>query len=131
MKLLLSICAIAVLATAGCGSSSSSSTSSSSASTPAAGAGGHDLTIRAAADGLKFDTNQLNATAGKVTITMHNDSPLQHDVALKGGVNVKGDVVTKGGTSTVSTDLKPGQYTYYCSVDGHEGAGMTGTLTVK
>ena len=36
-----------------------------------------------------------------------------------------------GGTSTVTATLKPGTYTFYCSVDGHEAAGMKGTLTVK
>ena len=40
-------------------------------------------------------------------------------------------VVTNGGTSTVTVTLKPGTYTFYCSVDGHEAAGMKGTLTVK
>jgi uncharacterized cupredoxin-like copper-binding protein len=40
-------------------------------------------------------------------------------------------VVQNGGTSTVSETLKPGTYTFYCSVDGHEAAGMKGTLTVK
>jgi uncharacterized cupredoxin-like copper-binding protein len=40
-------------------------------------------------------------------------------------------VVGQGGKSVASADLKPGQYTFYCSVDGHEAAGMTGTLTVK
>jgi uncharacterized cupredoxin-like copper-binding protein len=31
----------------------------------------------------------------------------------------------------VSTSLKPGSYTFYCTVDGHEAAGMKGTLTIK
>jgi uncharacterized cupredoxin-like copper-binding protein len=31
----------------------------------------------------------------------------------------------------VSAQLKPGNYTFYCSVPGHRQAGMQGTLTVK
>jgi plastocyanin len=123
---------IAVFAAAGCGGSSNSNSSSGTgtAATSSSG-GGNQLTLTADASQLKYDTTQLNATAGKVTITMTNNSPLQHDVALKGGVDVKGDVVGQGGKSVVSTDLKPGLYTFYCSVDGHEAAGMNGTLTVK
>jgi plastocyanin len=123
---------IAVFAAAGCGGSSNSNSSSGTgtAATSSSG-GGNQLTLTADASQLKYDTTQLNATAGKVTITMTNNSQLQHDVALKGGVDVKGDVVGQGGKSVVSTDLKPGLYTFYCSVDGHEAAGMNGTLTVK
>jgi len=62
---------------------------------------------------------------------MKNLSPLQHDVAIKGkGVSVKGKVVGKGATSTVTATLKKGTYTFYCSVDGHAAAGMKGTLTI-
>lgn len=35
------------------------------------------------------------------------------------------------GTKTLSVNLKPGTYAFYCSVDGHRAAGMQGTLTVK
>jgi plastocyanin len=62
---------------------------------------------------------------------MTNRGPLEHDVAIKGnGVDEKGQVVGQGGKSTVTADLKPGTYTFYCSVDGHEAAGMKGTLIV-
>jgi uncharacterized cupredoxin-like copper-binding protein len=27
--------------------------------------------------------------------------------------------------------LKPGEYEYYCPVDGHKAGGMEGTLTVQ
>jgi plastocyanin len=136
MKRIAILSLIAVFAAVGCGGSSSS-TSSSGTGAPATtssgggGGGGTQLALAADPSQLKFDKSQLNAPAGKVTITMTNPSPLQHDVSIKGGVNVQGNVVGQGGKSVASADLKPGQYTFYCSVDGHESAGMTGTLTVK
>jgi plastocyanin len=81
---------------------------------------------------LKFLAQSATAKAGKVTLRMKNASSVMHDIAITGnGVNQIGAVVANGGTSTVSTTLKPGTYTFYCSVDGHEAAGMKGTLTVK
>jgi plastocyanin len=80
---------------------------------------------------LKFDKTSLEAAAGEVTITMVNEGDLPHDVAIKGnGVDEKGEIVQNGGTSTVTATLEPGEYTFYCSVPGHEAGGMTGTLTV-
>lgn len=139
MKRLSILGAAALLALVGCGGSSNSSTStgsSASTSTGAAssgggGGGGQQLALQADPSQLKFNTNKLSAKAGKVTITMTNPSPLQHDIAIKGGVNAKGKVVGQGGKSVVTVDLKPGKYTFYCSVDGHAAAGMSGTLTVK
>jgi plastocyanin len=80
---------------------------------------------------LKFDKTSLEAAAGEVTITMVNEGDLPHNVAIKGsGVDEKGEIVQNGGTSTVTATLEPGEYTFYCSVPGHEAGGMTGTLTV-
>jgi uncharacterized cupredoxin-like copper-binding protein len=39
--------------------------------------------------------------------------------------------VQPGKTSTLTVNLKPGKYEYYCPFDSHKAAGMTGTLTVK
>ena len=81
---------------------------------------------------LKFDKTSLTAKAGKVTIDMKNPAPLQHNISLTGGgVNQMGKTVSTGQTSTVTATLKPGTYTFYCSVPGHRQAGMQGTLTVK
>ena len=100
--------------------------------------GGKPLTLQggkgtiAAIDGTAFQYTKASGTAGQVTLTMPNKSPLVHDISLKGaGVNQKGKQVPQGGTSTVSAVLKPGTYTFYCSVPGHEQAGMKGTLTIK
>ena len=151
---LIAALAVGALVVAGCGSSSSSSSDTgSSSSAPAAppaappattdtapadtgsssSGGGSDLKLSADPTGqLKFDKTTLDASAGKVTITLDNPAPLPHAIAVEGnGVDMDGKTVSKGGTSTVTADLKPGTYTFYCPVPGHEQAGMKGTLTVK
>jgi uncharacterized cupredoxin-like copper-binding protein len=81
---------------------------------------------------LKFTASSATGTAGKVTLRMKNPSSVPHDIAVQGaGVNQIGPVVASGGVSTVTATLKPGGYTFYCSVDGHAAAGMKGTLTIK
>jgi plastocyanin len=135
MKRLLILGAAGALAFAGCGGSSNSGSSSSGSSSTSSGGsastgGGTQLSISADASQLKFNTNKLTAKAGKITITMTNPSPLQHDIAIKGGVNANGPVVGQGGKSVVTVTLKPGKYTFYCSVDSHEAAGMNGELDV-
>lgn len=144
MRWMTLLAVTAVLALAGCGGSdekssgSSSSSSSSNSSDSGGGGGGGESgggeTLKLAADksALKFDKSSLTAKAGKVTLEMANPSQLPHAVAIKGnGVDVDGKTVGNGETSTASTDLKPGTYTFYCPVPGHEAAGMKGTLTVN
>jgi plastocyanin len=81
---------------------------------------------------LKFLVSKATATPGNVTINMKNASSTPHDIAIQGGgINQIGKVVSNGGVSTVSANLKPGTYTFYCSVPGHRQAGMVGTITVK
>jgi plastocyanin len=95
-------------------------------------AGGTTLKLTADKIQLKYNKKTLTAHAGKVTIVMKNPSPIfQHNVAIKGnGVKVKGKVVGHGGTSKVTATLKPGKYTFYCTVPGHS-ATMHGTLIVS
>ena len=80
---------------------------------------------------LKFDKDSIDATAGTVRLVMANPSSVDHNVAVKGnGIDEKGPVVGKDGQSILTVTLKPGEYTFYCSVDAHEQAGMKGTLRV-
>ena len=101
---------------------------------PVAGAAGALQLAANKSGALKFDQASLEAKAGKVTITMRNPSPLPHNVAIKtasGRSVATGPVVSTGGTSTVTATLEAGAYVFYCTVPGHEAAGMKGTLTVK
>ena len=82
--------------------------------------------------GLAFNTAEITAEAGALTITLENEDAIPHNVAIKGaGVDEKGKVVGQGGTSTAEATLKAGEFTFYCSVPGHEAGGMRGKLTVK
>jgi uncharacterized cupredoxin-like copper-binding protein len=81
---------------------------------------------------LAYATKQLQAKAGTVSIALTNASPVEHDVAIAAGSKVLGQTPTfVGGSKTVTLQLTPGTYTFYCSVPGHRQAGMEGTLTVS
>jgi plastocyanin len=116
---------------AGTGTSASSGTSSAAA----AGGGSSNLSIAANSSGsLAYDKKTLSAKAGKVTITMANSSPIGHNITIQQGTNgaVLGATPTfQGGSKSVTLNLKPGKYTFYCSVPGHRAGGMVGTLTVS
>jgi len=91
------------------------------------------LTIPADPGGsTAYQFADAEAKPGQITIRSPNESPVDHDIALEGnGVNEKGETVKNGGVSQFQVSLQPGEYTFFCSVDGHREAGMEGKLTVK
>jgi plastocyanin len=100
---------------------------------PPAGQTAQTLQLSADASGqLAFDKTTLQAKPGVVRIVLTNPAPVPHNVSIEGpgGLSQNGKTVPKGGSSQVSAKLKPGKYTFYCSVPGHRQAGMEGTLTV-
>jgi len=131
------------LGLAACGGSSSSSTtssapasSSSSSSSSASGSSGGSGAISESADPsgqLKFTKSTLTAKAGKATVDFTNSSSLPHNMTIvdSSGKQVGATPTFAGGTKSFTADLKPGKYTFYCSVPGHRQAGMQGTLTVS
>ncbi len=146
------VAVVALLGVAGCGddnddSGSGGGSSQSDAADNGGGAygggggsskgsgGGETLQLSADPGGeLKFDKPALQAKSGKVTIDLDNPSSATapHAVEIEGnGVEEESDTIEPGNKTSVTADLKPGKYTFYCPVDGHEQAGMKGTLTVK
>lgn len=78
---------------------------------------------------LAFTASSATAPPGRIEFVMDNPSPIDHNIALEGGP--EGDIVGNGGTSRFETTLKPGKYTYVCTVAGHAEGGMVGEVTVK
>jgi uncharacterized cupredoxin-like copper-binding protein len=62
------------------------------------------------------------AQAGKFTFEVKNAGKLPHDLAIKGGP--KTELIQPGQSATLTATLKPGKYHLYCTVPGHEQAGM-------
>ena len=96
--------------------------------------GGASVSLTANPDGeLAYEESTLSAPAGNVTIEFDNPASIGHDVVVEdqsANEITRTDVIT-GDTATAVGEFKAGDYTYYCSVDGHRDAGMEGTLTVK
>ena len=118
--LVVAISSIGVLVGSGTGSAASTAPATSA------------VRISALASGLQFNTKVLRAHPGKVKIVFTNLSMLRHNVRIKSGTKKLGGTKTIGkGTTTAIVTLKKGIYTFYCSVPGHEAAGMKGKLSVS
>lgn len=125
----------------GCGSDDDSGDTSSTTETtttqteaPAAEKpAGETLELAADPTGaLAYDASSLDAKAGTVSINFTNDSSTPHDVVIEqGDQEIARTSIISESSETVTFDAKQGEYTFYCSVPGHEAAGMVGTLDVK
>ena len=82
---------------------------------------------------LAYEMNAATAEPGVATIRSPNPSSVPHNIAITGpgGVNEIGEVVTDGGVSEIKVTLRPGEYEFFCTVEGHREGGMEGTLSVK
>lgn len=150
MTTLGAFAAAVALGAAGCGGSSSSSSSNSSgtaattaataqSSASSAGAGkasGGGAQVQIAADpggALRFQQTSVTASAGKVKIQFSNSAPLGHNLTIQRGTSgptVGATPTFSGGSRTLTVNLKPGRYTFFCSVPGHRAGGMQGVLIV-
>jgi uncharacterized cupredoxin-like copper-binding protein len=144
--LALVLAAVALSACGGGGSSESTSTETSAGGEAAAGgAGGSEEgggegggsvvkveTVSSSA--LEYAQKEVTAKAGQVSVEFNNPQGLSHDVAIEdssGTTLGKTELVAEGSTEATIGNLKPGKYTFYCTVPGHREAGMEGTLTVE
>jgi uncharacterized cupredoxin-like copper-binding protein len=132
--------AVAVLAAGlvlgGCGGGGGSDKAKSSGDRGAQA----DKTAVVAPDGPKlevsakefaFTPSTLTMKAGQPTdIVLKNEGSIEHDFSVS-AAGFELPVPASGIGDLVLTIAKPGTYQFHCSVPGHEGAGMKGTITVE
>lgn len=112
-------------------SSDTSTTASSTESSTTAG-GGSAQSVSLGETEYKIDPSDASVKAGSVTFDVSNDGQTTHNVEIEGnGVEDGTDDLAPGSSGSFTADLKPGTYTMYCSIDGHEDLGMKGTITVQ
>jgi plastocyanin len=98
------------------------------------GGGGGTISLTADPSGsIAYEQTSLSGQAGNTTIELDNPAPLAHDVCVE---DPSGDEVgcsdqVQEDKTSLTVNLEPGTYTFYCSVDGHRAGGMEGPLTVE
>lgn len=73
-----------------------------------------------------FDPKTVNATPGKIIITMLVPGGTPHDFEIEGVPGSRIGLLSRGGKHTVTVNLAPGRYSFLCTIH----SGMTGTLVV-
>ncbi|MEP7360502.1 MAG: cupredoxin domain-containing protein [Chloroflexota bacterium] len=82
---------------------------------------------------FKIVPASLTATGGHVTFNVTSSGPTIHNFNIRdasgAGIGATDDL-RAGENGTLTVELAPGQYTFFCAEPGHESLGMHGTLTV-
>jgi plastocyanin len=124
---LIAVVLLGAVVLTGCGGGGSSSGGSAYVEPK----GASTETIPVEAGNFYFKPDKINAKPGIATIELTAKTGI-HDFVFDGayqGFSLEAD--GGGGTQSKKIDLKPGTYTFYCSITGHRAQGMEGTLTVK
>ncbi len=71
--------------------------------------------------------------AGRYTFQAANVGTVPHNLSITGGANVRvsSPSVEGGTTGSITVDLAPGVYTFFCSIAKHRSRGMQASVTVS
>ena len=89
-------------------------------------------TVTATEGEMYIRLSQEEFTAGSLTIEVTNEGSASHDLVVeRDGNDVAGtDLIAPGGSATLTVELEPGEYVFYCSVANHRAMGMEVAVTV-
>jgi uncharacterized cupredoxin-like copper-binding protein len=79
---------------------------------------------------FKITLGSTSFKAGEITFEVKDDGKIPHDLAIK-GTSDKTKEIAPGSNAELKVTLKPGTYVLYCSIPGHEQAGMKQSITVS
>jgi plastocyanin len=86
-------------------------------------------------DAFRFVLSRPTVPAGKVIIEFVNHGQDEHNLnaveETKGSVAGSLPNTPSSGHLSLTVDLRPGSYTLFCSLPGHEAKGMKATLVVE
>jgi plastocyanin len=130
---LIAAAVLALTALAGCGGGKKK-TSAPKLTLPPVTQTGQLLDVAADPGGrLTFNQKRVDVTAGPISLVMTNppDSGKTHSIAIEGnGIDKVAAPTEPGKKATISIDIKPGKYVFYCPVADHRAKGMFGELRV-
>ena len=88
------------------------------------------LEVAVSGKAYSFTPNRIELAPGSDATIALSSTDLPHDVTVVGVghvVHAQAGKTARGGLKIT----KPGTYTFYCSVQGHRAAGMTGKIVVS
>jgi len=112
--------------------STSSAASSASEAPVTSSAAGEAESITATEADFSISLDEDTLPAGSYTIDVVNDGSSTHDLVVErdGDDIAKSDRIGPGDTTSLTVDLEPGEYVFYCSIGNHRTMGMELTVQV-
>ena len=89
---------------------------------------------------FRFQPRRLEARAGRIVIRFINRESYAHNVRIQTGETccyepgdreLGGTDTIRAGSTSAAVELKPGSYTFMCSIGDHWDQGMSGGLKVS
>jgi uncharacterized cupredoxin-like copper-binding protein len=130
---------LGVVGCGGGGSSSSTTAAAPSSTTTSAAAGGGGASgggssVNVSETEYKLNPSDPTVKAGQVTLNPTNDGTVTHSLEVEGTSSGDQELQSElqpGQSGTLTVNLKPGKYEFYCPIDGHKDLGMKGEITVQ
>ena len=108
--------------------SAAEATSSSAASSASSSAGdtAQAMAVNVTEKNFRIALDNTDLSAGEYTFTIANQDQATHDLSIeKDGTTIaKSKLIQPGQTGTLTANLEPGSYVFYCSVGAHRANGM-------